>query len=90
MNNKTRVELEEYKKYKANYEFNQKEIEIIDGIEYVDKMPLLDEEGKTIRECEKWINVGYKNKGAYPKALSNLFPYEFEKQLNCLKEFLKG
>ena len=53
MNNKTRVELEEYNKYKANYEFNQKEIEIIDGIEYVDKMPLLDEEGKTQLENVK-------------------------------------
>ena len=41
-------------------------------------LPLLDEEGKEIGDCEKWINVGYKYSGPYAKALSNLFPYEFE------------
>ena len=93
MNNKIKKELEQYKKFKENYEFKQKEIEEIEGIQYVDKMPLLNEEGKIIGECEKWINVGYKNKGSYPKVLSNLFPYEFEfrgKKLKSIESFFQG
>ena len=46
-----------------------------------------------IGESEKWINAGYKNKGAYAKVLSNLFPYTFEfkgKVLNSIESFLQG
>lgn len=86
-------ELKEFKKFKCAYEFNQKEIIEIDGIEYCDEMPLLDEEGKNIGECEKWINVGYKYSGDYAKLLSNLFPYDFEfrgKKLKSIESFFQG
>ncbi len=86
-------ELEEFKKFKSTYEFQQKQIEEIDGIEYVDGEPLTNEEGEIIGECEQWINVGYKNKGSYSKILSNLFPYEFEfrgKELHSIESFFQG
>ena len=86
-------ELKKFKKFKGTYVFNQKEIIEIDGKEYCDKMPLLDEEGKNIGECEEWINVGYKYSGDYAKLLSNLFPYEFEfrgKKLKSIESFFQG
>ena len=86
-------ELKEYKKFKDTYVFKQKEIVEIDGTEYCDEMPLIDEEGKNIGECEKWINVGYKYSGDYAKLLSNLFPYEFEfkgKKLKSIESFFQG
>ena len=55
--------------------------------------PLLDEDGKEIGDCEKWINVGYKHKGPYAKVLSNLFPYESEfrgKILKSIESFFQG
>ena len=50
-------------------------------------------EGRTIGDCDKWINVGYKHKGSYAKVLSNLFPYEFEfreKKLKSIESFFQG
>ena len=86
-------ELEEYKKFKEIYEFEQRQIEEIDGIEYVDGQALINEEGEKVGECEQWINVGYKYKGPYSKILSNLFPYEFEfkgKKLSSIESFFQG
>lgn len=86
-------ELREFKKFKNNYTFEQKEIVIINGKEFCDGMPLLDEEGKEIGNCEKWINVGYKYSGDYAKLLSNLFHYKFAfrgKKLNSIESFFQG
>jgi len=86
-------ELEEFKKFKETYQFEQKEIEEIDGKEYCEGYPLMNEEGEMIGECEKWINVGYKHKDSYAKVLSNLFPYEFEfkgKKLSSIESFFQG
>ena len=86
-------ELNDFKKYKENYTFKQKELKEINGIQYCDGFPITDEEGNTIGDCEKWINVGYKNKGPYAKALSNLFPYEFHfrgKTLKSIESFFQG
>lgn len=86
-------ELAEFKKFKSSYEFRQKEIKKIGDKLYCDNLPLEDENGKTIGECEKWINVGYKHHGAYPKILSNLFPYEFKfrnKRLSSIEAFFQG
>ena len=86
-------ELEEFKKFKLHYVFKQKDIEEINGKQYCEGEPLLDEEGKEIGDCEKWINVGYKYKGPYAKVLSNLFPYEFEfkgKRLKSIESFFQG
>ena len=83
-------ELEGFKEFKKNYVFIQKEIIEIDGKEYCNGMPILDEEGNNIGECEKWINVGYKYSGDYSKLLSNLFPYSFvfrDKNLNSIESF---
>lgn len=71
-------ELEKFKLFKRNYQYQMPEIEEIEGEEYCLGKPLKDEEGRTIGDCDKWINVGYKHKGSYAKVLSNLFPYEFE------------
>lgn len=86
-------ELQEFKKFKETYQFKQKEIEEIEGKEYCEGLPLINDEGKMIGECEKWINVGYKHKGSYAKVLSNLFPYEFEfrgKKLSSIESFFQG
>ena len=86
-------DLEKFKKFKKNYDFNQKQIEIIKDKEFCEGLPLINEEGETIGECEKWINVGYKHKGDYAKLLSNLFPYEFVfrgKKLSSIESFFQG
>lgn len=86
-------ELEEFVKFKKTYNYTLKEVEEINGKEYYKGEPLTDEEGKEVGDCEKWINVGYKRKGPYAKALSNLFPYEFEfrgKKLNSIESFFQG
>ena len=86
-------ELEGFRNFKANYEFNLQEVEVIDGVEYYKGEPLINEEGKDVGDCDKWINVGYKHKGAYAKVLSNLFPYEFVfrgKKLNSIESFFQG
>ena len=86
-------ELKDFQEFKSNYVFKQKEIEEINGKQYCEGEPLLDEEGKEIGDCEKWINVGYKYSGPYAKVLSNLFPYEFEfrgKILKSIEAFFQG
>lgn len=86
-------ELIEFREFKNSYQFKQKNIETIDGTEYCDGMPLIDEFGKEIGECEKWVNVGYKHSGQYAKVLSNLFPYKFQfrgKTLHCIECFFQG
>ena len=90
---KIKKELKEFKQFKENYKFEFEEIETIDGVEYYKGLPLLDEEGKDVGDCEKWINVGYKHKGPYAKVLSNLFPYEFKfkgKKLSSIEAFFQG
>lgn len=91
--NKIEKELKEFKRFKEKYEFKPKEIIEKDGIKYCEGIPLVDEEGNQIGDCENWINVGYKNKGPYAKVLSNLFPYEFEfrgKNLKSIESFFQG
>lgn len=86
-------ELKQFKQFKENYQFNQKIIEEIDGKEYCEGYPLINNEGKTIGECEKWINAGYNNEGSVAKVLSNLFPYKFKfrgKKLNSIETFFQG
>ena len=85
--------IDEFKKFKENYNYEMSEIFEIDGIKYVDEMPLYTEDGKEIDECEKWINISYKSKEPRAKALSNLFPYTFEfrgKVLNSIESFFQG
>lgn len=86
-------ELKKFKEFKKGYVFKQKEIVEIYGKTFCDGEPLLDEDGNNIGECEKWINVGYKYNGDYPKILSNLFPYNFifkNKKLNSIESFFQG
>lgn len=93
MKNNIKEELEKFKEFKKTYQFNQKEIVEKSGRLYCDNMPILDENDKEIGECDNWINVGYKIKGAYSKTLSNLFPYEFNfkgKTLKSLESFFQG
>lgn len=93
MNKKIEKELEKFKKFKQTYVYTLKEIEEIEGKEYCDGEPLIDEDGKDVGECEKWINVGYRHTGPYAKVLSNLFPYEFEfkgKKLSSIESFFQG
>lgn len=90
---KIEKELAEFRSFKKKYVFSQKEIKDINGIKYCDGISLVDEEGKTIGESEKWINVGYKIKGAYSKVLSNLFPYQFVfkgKKMSSIECFFQG
>ena len=75
--NKIERELEEYRKFKKDFIFNQLELTEKDNKVYCLDLLLKDgyeETGIT----DKWINVGYKIHGSYPRLLSNLFPYKFE------------
>lgn len=76
---KIKNELEEFKKFKGNYNFTLMELnKKNDGsIYYGDVCIRLGEEGEWLGECDYFVNVGYKIHGAMPKALSNLFPYSF-------------
>ena len=93
MDRKVKEELKAFKEFKKNFKFNQKEI-IQDGEDlYCDGELLQKGEEKPIGETEKWINVGYKLKGSFSKALSNLFPYEFVfegKHLSSIETFFQG
>ena len=86
-------EFEKYQEFKKKFVFTQLVVEEVEGIEYCEGLPLVNEDGKEIGECDKWINVGYKHKGPYAKVLSNLFPYEFEfkgKKLHSIESFFQG
>ena len=86
-------ELLMFQEFKKNYVFQQKEIQYINEKAYCDGFPLEDEEGNLIPISENWINVGYKAKNPLAKALSNLFPYEFDfkgHHLQSLESFFQG
>ena len=72
------TELERFKSFKRNYQYQMPEIEEVDGQEYCPGEPLKNEEGKKYWRLPEMDKCGYKHKGPYAKVLSNLFPYEFE------------
>ncbi len=86
-------ELKEFLEFKKNYKFKSKEItEDSLGNLYCDNC-LLKDNNDYIGESTSWINVGYTLHGAYPKLLSNLFPYEFVfrgHKLNSIESFFQG
>ena len=86
-------ELQDFKEFKKNYQFIQKEIiEDEQGNLYCDELLLKDENGY-MGETDKWINVGYNVHGSYTKLLSNLFPYEFDfrgNHLHSIESFFQG
>lgn len=86
-------ELKEFKEFKMNYTFVEKDIIDIDGVLYCDNISLIDEDGKNRGLTEKWLNVGFNNSGSLAKVLSNLFPYEFEfrgMKFNSIESFFQG
>lgn len=76
---KIKKELKKFQEFKKTFNFIQKEIiEKKDGSLFCDEVCLRQgEDGEWLGESEGFINVGYKIHGPLPKALSNLFPYEF-------------
>lgn len=49
--------------------------------------------GNKISETERWVDVGYRNRGDYAQMLSNLFPYTFKfrgKKLQSIENFFQG
>lgn len=89
---KIKKELNEFKKFKENYEFEQKDIKVIEGNKYCDGELLQAKDEPLLGESEKWINIGYKL-GSYSKLLSNLFPYEFTfrgVKLASIENFFQG
>ena len=49
--------------------------------------------GNKISETDKWIDVGYRNRGDLTQMLSNLFPYNFKfkrKKLSSIETFFQG
>ena len=90
---KLKKELKEFLEYKKNYKFIQKELIEKDECIYCEDIVLKDKDGNKTSETEKWIDVGYKNKGDLPQMLSNLFPYEFKfrgKKLASIENFFQG
>ncbi|MBQ8557841.1 MAG: hypothetical protein IJY58_05290 [Alphaproteobacteria bacterium] len=82
-----------FQEFKKNYVFHQKEIKNVDGRFFCDCFPLEDEENNTNSLSDTWINAGYKLKNPLSKALSNLFPYEFDfrgQHLHSIESFFQG
>ena len=49
--------------------------------------------GNKVGETEKWVDVGYRNRGDYAQMLSNLFPYTFRfkgKRMRSIENFFQG
>ena len=76
---KIKKELKRFKEFKSSFKFDFKEIiEKKDGSLFVDDICIREgKDGEWLGETDTFVNVGYKFHGALPKALSNLFPYEF-------------
>lgn len=76
---KIKRDLKRFKEFKKTFEFNLKELEEKkNGSLFCDGVCIRDgKDGEWIGESETFVNVGYKFHGALPKALSNLFQYEF-------------
>ncbi|MBQ3048044.1 MAG: hypothetical protein IJD48_03420 [Clostridia bacterium] len=93
INFKIKKELKAFKEFKKNYKFDFKKLTEKDGLQYCDGVPLVDENGKEIGFCDKWVNVGYKLHGPFSKCLSNLFNYEFyfkNKKVNSIESVFQG
>lgn len=93
MDRKIIEELNNFREFKKSFTFNQKEINQEGENLYCDGELLQKGDEKPIGETEKWINVGFNLKGSFSKALSNLFPYEFEfdgKRLSSIESFFQG
>lgn len=85
-------ELKKFKKFKENYKFNQLKLTTVDDKIFCEGILIKDKNG-FVGESDKWINVGYSLKGAYPKLLSNLFPYTFKfkgKKLASIESFFQS
>lgn len=92
MNLKTKKELKEFKKFKENYKFIQKEV-VQEEDNILCNGEIVKQGDEIIGFSDNWINVGYKLKGPYSKVLSNLFPYEFNfrgKKLSSVESFFQG
>jgi len=90
---KVAEELQKFVKFKENFKFTSQNISEKDGVLYCEGLPIFDEKGKYIAECDKWINVGYVIMGPFSKTLSNLYPYEFDFRgfhLHSLESFFQG
>ena len=46
--------------------------------------------GNKISETERWVDVGYRNRGDYAQMLSNLFPYTFKFRGKKLQLIMTG
>lgn len=94
MESNVEKELQEYKKFKKTFKFEQKEIIQVGEDFYCDgELVLAHNAEKAEGSSEKWINIGYKLKGPFSKVLSNLFPYEIsfrDKKLSSIEAFFQG
>jgi hypothetical protein len=80
MNFKVRKELKKFKEFKQNFKFEQLKLSSVDGAVLCGDTVVKDKNGTLTKNCEKFVDVGYKLKGEVSplsKLLSNLFPYEF-------------
>ncbi len=76
---KIKRELKRFKEFKKTFKFEMKEVEEKkDSSLFCDGVCIRNgKDGEWLGESETFVNVGYKFHGAMPKALSNLFRYEF-------------
>lgn len=79
-------ELKAFKKFKETYQFEPKEIIEKDGIQYCDGIALIPLYRNVLKKCDKPIIHSLGNENEQETVFTR---YEFEKQLNCLKDFLK-
>lgn len=76
---KIKKELAQFKQFKSKYSFTPINlVEKQDGSIFAGDVCVREgKEGEWVGETDTFVNVGYKIHGSMPKALSNLFPYEF-------------
>ncbi len=82
----------EYTKYRENYDFKFKELEISNDCIYVDGC-LVEDAEKKYAEGDTFLNIGYKLKNSSSSVLSNLYPISFifkGKRVNSIEGVLQS
>lgn len=83
---------EKYTKFRENYKFEMKRLQIIGENIYLDNELVEDSEQK-YPEGENYLDVGYNLKNSNSKVLSNLFPMQFKfkgKMVNSIEGVMQG
>ena len=91
---KIKKELKRFQNFKSKYEFKQLEIVRKNNSLFCNDICIKENDNSEyLGETDTFVNVGYKLHGAFPKILSNLFPYSFYFKgfhLKSIESFFQG